>query len=49
MNEITELEKRRAVNTIWNGARDHSFQPDFKMPNTNTVTIMNRFTSLSFP
>ena len=30
MNEITELEKRRAVNTIWNGARDHSFQPDFK-------------------
>ncbi len=30
MNEITELQKRRAVNTIWNGARDYSFQPDFK-------------------
>ena len=30
MNEITELEKRRAVNSIWNGARDYGFQPDFK-------------------
>ena len=30
MSEITELQKRRAVNTIWNGARDYSFQPDFK-------------------
>ena len=30
MEEITELQKRRAVNTIWNGARDYSFQPDFK-------------------
>ena len=30
MNEITEFEQRRAVNTIWNGARDHGFRPDFK-------------------
>ncbi len=30
MKEISELQKRRAVNTIWNAARDHGFQPDFK-------------------
>ena len=30
MNEITEREQRRAVNMIWNGARDHGFRPDFK-------------------
>ena len=30
MSEITELQKRRAVNSIWNGARDYSFDPDFK-------------------
>ena len=30
MSEITELQKRRAVNTIWNGAHDYSFEPDFK-------------------
>ena len=27
---ITELQKRRADNIIWNGARDYSFTPDFK-------------------
>ena len=30
MSEITELQSRRAVNTIWNGAHDYGFQPDFK-------------------
>ena len=30
MNEVTELQKKRAVNSIWNAARDYSFQPDFK-------------------
>lgn len=28
--DISELQKRRAVNLIWNGARDHGFTPDFK-------------------
>ena len=30
MNEVTELQKKRAVNTIWNTADDYGFQPDFK-------------------
>lgn len=31
MNEnITELQKRRADNIIWNCAKDYSFSPDFK-------------------
>ncbi len=30
MNEITELQKKRAVNSIWNAARNYSFYPDFK-------------------
>ena len=30
MNEITDLQKRRAENLIWNGAGDYSFSPDFK-------------------
>ena len=30
MNEVSELQKKRAVNSIWNAARDYSFQPDFK-------------------
>ena len=30
MSEITELQKRRAINMIWNGAHDYSFEPDFK-------------------
>ena len=28
---ITELQKRRAENIIWNCARDHSFTPDFRV------------------
>ena len=30
MNEVTDAQKRRAVNIIWNSAKDYSFQPDFK-------------------
>ncbi len=30
MEEVTELQKRRAINMIWNAARDYSFSPDFK-------------------
>ncbi len=30
MKEISELQTRRAVNIIWNGAKDYSFTPDFK-------------------
>lgn len=30
MNAVTELQNRRAVNCIWNAARDYGFQPDFK-------------------
>jgi len=30
MEEVSELQKRRAVNMIWNAARDYSFAPDFK-------------------
>ena len=30
MNEVSELQKRRAVNIIWNAAHSHDFQPDFK-------------------
>lgn len=30
MEEITEFEKKRAVNIIWNSARSYSFEPDFK-------------------
>lgn len=31
MNEINELQQRRAVNLVWNGAKNHSFEPDFKV------------------
>ena len=27
---VTDLQQRRAINSIWNAARDYSFQPDFK-------------------
>lgn len=30
MDEISELQKKRAVNIIWSAAKDHSFTPDFK-------------------
>ena len=30
MDEVSELQKRRAINIIWNAARDYSFSPDFK-------------------
>lgn len=30
ITEINEIQKKRAVNIIWNCARDHSFSPDFK-------------------
>ena len=30
MNEVSELQRRRAENIIWNAAGDHSFSPDFK-------------------
>ncbi len=29
-NTVSELQKRRADNLIWNGAEDYSFAPDFK-------------------
>ena len=30
MNAVSEFQKRRAENIIWNAAGDYSFQPDFK-------------------
>lgn len=30
MNEVSELQKRRAENIIWNAAQNHAFTPDFK-------------------
>ena len=30
MNEVSELQKRRAENMIWNAAQNHTFTPDFK-------------------
>ena len=30
MNEVTELQKKRAVNIIWNAAQKYDFSPDFK-------------------
>ena len=30
MNDVTELQRRRAVNQIWNAAKDYRFAPDFK-------------------
>ena len=30
MNEVTELQRKRAVNQIWNGAQSYAFVPDFK-------------------
>lgn len=30
MNEVSELQKRRAENIIWNAAQSHGFTPDFK-------------------
>ena len=30
MDGVTELQKRRAVNMVWNGAHDYGFEPDFK-------------------
>lgn len=30
MNEVSDLQRRRAVNQIWNAAKDYRFSPDFK-------------------
>lgn len=30
MTEVQEVQKKRAVNIIWNAARDYTFTPDFK-------------------
>ncbi|MEA5152427.1 MAG: hypothetical protein VB039_07480 [Oscillospiraceae bacterium] len=30
MNEVSELQQKRAVNIIWNGAGNYGFAPDFK-------------------
>ena len=30
MTEVTDTQKKRAVNIIWGAARDYSFTPDFK-------------------
>ena len=30
MNQVTDQQKRRAINLIWNGARRYDFAPDFK-------------------
>ena len=30
MNEVSDLQKRRAENIIWNAAQNHGFSPDFK-------------------
>lgn len=34
-NTVSELQKRRADNLIWNGAEDYSFAPDFKAYDDN--------------
>ena len=33
--KITDLQKKRAVNIIWNSAGDYSFKPDFKAYDEN--------------
>lgn len=33
--EVSESQKRRAINQIWNAAQDHSFSPDFKSYDKN--------------
>lgn len=30
INEVSEVQRKRALNQIWNSARSHSFSPDFK-------------------
>lgn len=35
MNEVSELQKRRAENMIWNAAQNHAFTPDFKAYDQN--------------
>lgn len=30
INEVSEVQRKRALNQIWNGARSHAFSPDFK-------------------
>lgn len=30
ITEVSEVQRKRAVNQIWNGARSHDFSPDFK-------------------
>lgn len=35
MNEVIELQKKRAVNIIWNAAQNHDFTPDFKAYDKN--------------
>ena len=35
MNEVSELQKRRAENMIWNAAKCHTFTPDFKAYNSD--------------
>lgn len=30
INEVSEVQRKRALNQIWNAARSHSFSPDFK-------------------
>ena len=30
MNQVSELQKKRAVNIIWNAAQNYDFSPDFK-------------------
>ena len=30
MNSVSDLQRRRAINQIWNGAQDHSIAPDVK-------------------
>ena len=35
MNEVSDLQKRRAENIIWNAAQSHRFTPDFKAYDSN--------------
>lgn len=35
MDEVSELQKKRAVNLIWNAAQDYDFTPDFKAYDKN--------------
>ncbi len=41
MEEVSELQRKRAVNIIWNSAKNYSFSPDFKAYDKNGNADLN--------